>query len=157
MFQAYSAIFATLDILRHICPHLGIFWQIQAYLESCHSQTYLCILRHIQNSWFIQAYSEPYAYLVSSRHVIQVLLNMDSISIIAIITACYLCKHATHATNASMPSFQTHHPSQPRHTRQPATHASTPPTSTMLACFPRKCATHAIHASTSSAPFLKLA
>ena len=60
MFLAYSSIFTTLDILKHICSHLGIFWQIQAYSHSWHSQTYSCILKHIQNQWLIQGYSEPF-------------------------------------------------------------------------------------------------
>ena len=50
MFQTYSAIFTTLDTLTHICPHSGIFLQIQAYSESWHSQTYSCILRHVRKS-----------------------------------------------------------------------------------------------------------
>ena len=57
-----------LDILRYICPHSGIFWQIQGYSESWHSQTCLYILRHIQNPWLIQPYSEPLTYLDSFRH-----------------------------------------------------------------------------------------
>ena len=66
-----------LDILNYICQHSGIFRQIQTYSESWHSQTYSCILKHIQNSWFIQTYSEPQTYLVSFRHVIQVLLKSN--------------------------------------------------------------------------------
>ena len=50
MFQAYSVIFTTLDILKHICPHLGMFWQIQAYSKSW------------QSFMYIKAYSEPMAY-----------------------------------------------------------------------------------------------
>ena len=75
MFQAYSAIFTALDILRHICPHQGIFQQIQAYSESWHSQAYSYILKHIQNPGFIHAYSEPQTYLAKFRHVIQKLLE----------------------------------------------------------------------------------
>ena len=37
MFLAYSGIFTTLDILRHICSHSGVFWQIRIYSESWHS------------------------------------------------------------------------------------------------------------------------
>ena len=67
MIRAYSVIF-TLDIFRPFCQHSGIFWLIQAYLESWHSQTYSCILRHIRNPWLIQAYSESQTYLASFRH-----------------------------------------------------------------------------------------
>ena len=65
-----SVIFSyiMLDILRCICLHSGIFWQIQGYSEYWHSQTCLCILRHIQNPWLIQPYSEPLTYLDSFRH-----------------------------------------------------------------------------------------
>ena len=65
MFQAYSAIFTTLDTLRHIHPNSGIF---QHSFESWHSQTYSCILRHIQNTRLIQEYSEPLTYLACFRH-----------------------------------------------------------------------------------------
>ena len=37
MFQAYSGIFTTLDILRDIFPHSGVFRQIQGYSESWHT------------------------------------------------------------------------------------------------------------------------
>ena len=77
MFQASSAIFITLDILRHICLHLGIFWQIQPYSESWHSQTYSCLLRHIQNPQLIQGHSKPQTYLVYFRHIIHVLLQSN--------------------------------------------------------------------------------
>ena len=42
-----------------------------------HSWTYSCILRHIQTTWLIQAYLEPQTYLVSFRHIIQVLLRSN--------------------------------------------------------------------------------
>ena len=51
MFQAYSAIFTTLDILKHICPHSGIFRKIQAYQNPGK-------VRNI----YIKAYSEPMVY-----------------------------------------------------------------------------------------------
>ena len=57
-----------LDILRYVCLRSAIFWQIQEYSESWHSQTYSCILRYIQNSWPIQPYSEPVTYLARSRY-----------------------------------------------------------------------------------------
>ena len=68
MVWTYSVIFTTLDIFRPICPHFGIFRTIQAYSESWHSQTYSFILRHIQNPWLIQKYSDSLTYLASSRH-----------------------------------------------------------------------------------------
>ena len=92
MFQAYSAIFRMLYIQRHICPHSGMFRQIQVYLESWHRQTYSFILRyirthglfrHIQNhrhiypisgtlfrdySGAIYVHSEP--YLGKFRHIL---------------------------------------------------------------------------------------
>ena len=58
MFQAYFVIFTTL--FKHIVAYLssfGIFWQIQAYLESWHSQTYSYVLSHIQNRRHIQLVS----------------------------------------------------------------------------------------------------
>ena len=33
-----------LVILRYICPHSGIFWQIQGYSKPWHSQTCSCVL-----------------------------------------------------------------------------------------------------------------
>ena len=36
-FQSYSAMFRTLEKLRYICPHSGLFWQIQEHLEPWHS------------------------------------------------------------------------------------------------------------------------
>ena len=68
MFYAYSVIFTAFHKLRHICPHSGIFWQVQAYSESWHSQTYSCILRHILRPWLIQVYSEPWTHLAHFRH-----------------------------------------------------------------------------------------
>ena len=47
MFQAYSVIFTTFDILKPIFPHLGIFRMIQAQLDLF---------------MYIKAYSEPMAY-----------------------------------------------------------------------------------------------
>ena len=47
MFQAYSVIFTTFDILKPIFPHLGIFRMIQAQLSLF---------------MYIKAYSEPMAY-----------------------------------------------------------------------------------------------
>ena len=64
MFQAYSAIFTTLDILSHIFPHSGIFLQNQRQSESGHHQKYSCILRYIQSLSLIQAYS----YLAGLRY-----------------------------------------------------------------------------------------
>ena len=46
MFQAYSVIFTTFDILKPIFPHLGIFRMIQAQLDLF---------------MYIKAYSEPMA------------------------------------------------------------------------------------------------
>ena len=59
MFQVYSAIFTTLDILRYICPYWGIFQQIQAYSEPM----------------LIMAYSEAQTCLTSFWHVVQLLLK----------------------------------------------------------------------------------
>ena len=42
-----------------------------------HSWSYSCILRHIQNTWLIQAYLEPEIYLVSFRRTLQVLLRSN--------------------------------------------------------------------------------
>ena len=76
MFQAYSAIFITLNILWHVCPHSNIFRQIQAYSESSYSQTYSCILGHFENliqalfrdySRATYAYSE--SYIGRFRHI----------------------------------------------------------------------------------------
>ena len=61
--------------LRHIFPYSGIFRQIQACSEPLHSEAYSCILRHIQNPQLFQVYSEPQTYLVSFRHVVEVLLK----------------------------------------------------------------------------------
>ena len=47
MFQAYSVIFTTFDIVKPIFPHLGIFRMIQAQLDLF---------------MYIKAYSEPMAY-----------------------------------------------------------------------------------------------
>ena len=52
--------FTKLNIFRPTCPHLGIFWMIQAHSESWHS--YLDVLM------YIKAYSETLAYLASFRH-----------------------------------------------------------------------------------------
>ena len=54
---------------------LGIFWMLPATFR--HSWSYSCILRHIQNTWLIQAYLELEIYLVSFRHTIQVLLRSN--------------------------------------------------------------------------------
>ena len=63
MFQAYSAIFkieAYLPTFGHILADSDKF-RVLAQLD-------ICILKHIQNSWLIQAYSEPLTYLASFRH-----------------------------------------------------------------------------------------
>ena len=53
MFQVYLAIFTTFDILRHICPHLAIFWQIQGISR---------ILVQLHIFMYIKSYSEPVTY-----------------------------------------------------------------------------------------------
>ena len=58
MFQAHSAKFTTLDILRLFCPSFGRFSYIQN-LGTYLCQTYSCILSYIQNTWLIQAYLAP--------------------------------------------------------------------------------------------------
>ena len=75
MFQSYLAAFTTLDKLRHICPHSGMIWQIQAHSESWHSWTYSCM--------YIKAYSETMAYSSILRTVeifsqFQTLLKINS-------------------------------------------------------------------------------
>ena len=77
MFLAYSSIFTTLDILKHICPHLDMFWQIQAYSDSWHSLTYSCILKHIKNPWLIQAYSEPLTVSDTTQVQFMHILNLN--------------------------------------------------------------------------------
>ena len=87
IFQTYSRLIQPyLVLLRHIkspgilrnillLPYSGIFQTLQTIFS--HSWVYSCILRHIQNTWFIQAYLEPETYLVSFQHIIQVLLRSN--------------------------------------------------------------------------------
>ena len=70
MLQAYSVIFTTLDILRHICP--GTFGYISAdsgifrilaqldifmYIKACIFRTHSGLFRHIENGRHIQPVS----------------------------------------------------------------------------------------------------
>ena len=53
LFQAYSAIFTTLDILRHVCSHSGIFLA---------DSDILGVLAQLDIFVYIKAYLEPMAY-----------------------------------------------------------------------------------------------
>ena len=77
MFRAYSAIFTALDILKHICPRLGMFWQIQLYSETWHSWAYSYILKYIQDPWLIQAYSEPLSVPDTTQEQFMHILNLN--------------------------------------------------------------------------------
>ena len=67
MFQVYSTIFTMLEIFRFMCPHSGMFRQIQAYLESWQNQTYSCILRHIQSPRHIQNHRHSFRHVILFR------------------------------------------------------------------------------------------